>query len=120
VQHAGNQTGTLVFICPIDRVDTTPTDWVLRMSYRDSTGPATAGSVVAKLYRVAKGAFAPVLISTLNSNSFPDTGNKAAASSASFPLTLDFDANAYFVRVTLSRTASNQVVRLFSVGLEEK
>jgi hypothetical protein len=120
VQHGAGKTGTLVFICPVDRFDNTPTDWVLRMSYRDSTGTANTASVVARLYRVPKDTFAPVAVATLNSDSFADTTNNAAKSASSFAHTFGFDANAYFIRVTLTRAAANQIVRFYSVGLEEK
>jgi hypothetical protein len=120
VQHAAAKTGSLIFVCPVYRFDSTPTDWVMRMSYRDSTGTATTASVVARLYRVPKDTFAPVAIATLSSNSFADTANNAASSAASFDHTFDFDANAYYVRVTLTRSATSQIVRFYSVGLEEK
>jgi hypothetical protein len=120
VQHAATKTGSLIFVCPVYRFDSTPTDWVMRMSYRDSTGTATTASVVARLYRVPKDTFAAIAVETLSSNSFTETTNNAAKTVASFDHTFDFDANAYYVRVALTRSATNQIVRFYSVGLEEK
>lgn len=120
VRHLGNQTGTLTFTCRVSRVDTATTDWVLKLSYRDSTGTGGGASVVAKLYRLRIGNYTPALIDTVTSNSSSVTGNNTINSTASFSHTFNFDMNTYFVQVVLTRASSSQNVQFHSTAIEEK
>jgi hypothetical protein len=117
VRHAGNNVGSLVFTCSMDRFNSGTTTWVLRLAYRDSTGAAGTASVIARIYHMDKEGFTPVLLATANSNSSSSTG-KVIVSSGDFNHTFDFEQNVYFVQVMLSRSAGNQIVQFHSVVLE--
>jgi hypothetical protein len=120
VGHLGVRTGALVFTCAIERFDTATDGWVLGMAYRDSTGTGTAASVVVRLYRLPKTGFVPIQLAALSSNAFTATGNAVSGSTNSFTHLFNFDANAYFIRVSITRGAKTQVARLHSVWIEEK
>ena len=75
------------------------------MGYQDPDGTGINYQVTAQLVRVDKSSGVSTIIKTLSSNSFAGTG--AAAHSITFTHTFDFDANAYFITLTLDRVDSN-------------
>jgi hypothetical protein len=117
VHHLNGRVGTLIFTCSIQPFDTAVTNWALRLAYRDSTGTAPGAAVGASLYQMAKGTFAPASLKSVTSNSSASTG-KTVVSSTALSHTFDFDANVYFVQVTITRTATNQLAQFHSVWLE--
>jgi hypothetical protein len=117
VKHDGTEVGSLIFTCSMDRFNSGTTFWTLRLAYRDSTGSAGTASVIARLYRMDKNDFTPVQLGVANSNASTETGNNIVFS-PDINHTFDFETNVYFVQVTLTRSASNQVVRFYSVVIE--
>lgn len=117
VRHNGVQVGALVFTCHVERFDSPNQSWILRMNYRDSTGVGATASVVGELYRIpVVMGFTPVLIGDVNSDSFAPLGNTTQVEA--FNHTFDFEANTYFVQLTLTRAATSEIVRLSSGSIE--
>jgi len=117
VKHAATETGMITFTCQMDRFNSGTSMWNLKITYRDSTGTAVAGSVVAQVYSMAIGTATPVLLSEVNSNSSPVKATNTLAS-ADLNHTFDFEANTYWVRVTLRRSTTAQTVIFHSVVLD--
>jgi hypothetical protein len=116
IRFTGNEVGNLVFTCSMDRFNSGTTNWMVRISYRDSTGSTTTAAVVARVYRIPISDYAPVSLKTVTSNSSATT-TKNTIDSSTFTHMFDFDVNVYFVQVTLSRAASSQIIELYSVVL---
>jgi len=116
-RHNGAQVGTLVFTCHVERFDSPNQSWVLRINYRDSTGVGASASAVAQLYRIpVVMGFTPVLVGDVDSDSFSPLGNTTLVNP--FNHTFDFEANTYFVQVTLTRASTSEIVRLSTVSIE--
>ena len=118
VTFSGSDVGSLVFTCSFDRFDSGTTDWVLKLSYRDSTGTGVSGQVLARVYKLPIGTYTPVVLKSVSSNGFNVTANNTIVS-GSFNHSFDFDTNVYFVQVTLTRAASSEIVTFVSVVLDQ-
>ena len=116
VRHLGAETGSIVFTCQIEAFTAANTAWAVQLNYRDSTGDAASGRALARLYSMPLGGFAPVLIATASSNSSDVTTNNIIFSDV-FVHTFNFNANVYFMQVTLTRDASSEIVLLHSVSI---
>jgi len=115
VRHLGTETGSIVFTCQIEPFSDTNNSWAMQLNYRDSTGQGTSARVLARLYSVPLFGTAPTLLTTATSNSSSVTTNNVIDST--FAHTFDFNTNVYFVQVTLTRSASNEIVLLNSVSI---
>lgn len=113
VRHAGANLQPIVLTCPIAPFASGTGDWILRMTYLDSTGMGAGAFVRARLYRMAIGGSVPVLLETANSNSSGLTG--LTTLNSGFSHTFDFLANTYWVRVDLDRSTAAQDVILYSI-----
>jgi hypothetical protein len=122
VQFAPAATGQVVLTCQIERFDVGNTSWQLILTYQDPTGTATTASVRAWLYRMAIGLATPtptpILVTSLNSNGSAATGLSNRFSTP-FTHTFDFNANIYWARVILDRTATTQNVVFHSLMLSQ-
>jgi hypothetical protein len=119
VQHAVDNIDLITLSCSLFFLPPAPgpvSSWRLGMTYRDSTGSATAAFVRARLYRVAAGGTFPILMAEVNSDSFAITG-LATRRSDSFVHDFDFWANSYWVHVDLNRSSTSDIVVLNSVQL---
>jgi hypothetical protein len=117
VQHAPDDTGPIVLICPIAPFSPTGGDWTLRLTYRDSTGAAAAAFVRARAYRMSHGSGTPVLLGTASSDSSASTVRNTVES-PEIPHTVNFEASVYWVRVELVRATAAQTVVFHSVALD--
>jgi hypothetical protein len=109
VQHATGNVDRIVLTCPIQPFSSVDPSWVLQITYRDSTGTATAAFVRARLYRMEIGTATPELLATVNSNSSAVTTLKTIVS-PTLPHTFNFDTHLYWVYVELDRSATGQTV----------
>jgi hypothetical protein len=116
VKFAGTEVGDLVFTCSMDRFDTGTTNWVIKLTYRDTTGTDTTASVVARIYSLPIGSSSPNSLKSVSSNSSAVTTTNMITST-SFNHAFDFDTNVYFAQVTLSRTGTQTVI-FYSVVLD--
>jgi hypothetical protein len=117
VGFASGKTGKIELICHIARQVSTTATWGLQMNYTDSTGPGAKASVKSELFRVPIAGGAPVLVTAVDSNSFPATATTAFSPLLSH--TFNFDTGAYFVKVTLKRAGTGQNVKIHSLFLIE-
>jgi hypothetical protein len=100
----------------MDRFDTGTTNWVIKLTYRDTTGTDTTASVVARIYSLPIGSSSPNSLKSVSSNSSAVTTTNMITST-SFNHAFDFDTNVYFAQVTLSRTGTQTVI-FYSVVLD--
>ena len=117
VQHAQDDTGTIVLTCPIAPFSPTGGDWTLRLTYRDSTGTAAEAFVRARVYRMSHGSGTPVQLGTANSDSSASTV-RHTVESRPIAHTLNFEASVYWVRVELVRDTAAQNVVFHSLALD--
>lgn len=117
VRFATGATGTITLFCPLARFNSGTTTWNLKLTYQDSNGTDPTGQVLAQIYMTVIGTSAPVLLTSANSNTSASTAVNTVAS----PLlthTFDFDANVYWIRITLKRDATNVNVTVHNVVLD--
>lgn len=117
VQHATGAVGQIILFCPMARFNSGTTSWNLKLTYQDSTGTATTASVVAQVYQMAIGTATPVLLKTINSNSSAITTLNTVTSTL-LTHTFDFEANIYWMRVAISRAATNETVIFHAAVLD--
>ena len=116
VQHAPANVDLIIVTCPVTGITNETTNWVVSLTYRDSTGTGAQSYVLARLYRMAVGTTNPVLLAQVNSNKSPAIGI-STVNSPPFTHTFDFTDNVYWIRVQLDRAATNQLAILYSVAL---
>jgi hypothetical protein len=116
VQHAAGALDLIALTCTVPPHNSGSTDWILQMTYQDSTGAASTAFVRARLYRMPLTGATPVLLATANSNASSAT-TLHTVTSAVFSHTFDFAANTYWVRVELDRASTNQIVVFHSAAL---
>jgi hypothetical protein len=114
VRHAAGNVEPIALTCPVVPFTPSPTEWALRMTYRDSTGTAAGAIVRARLYRMAQGGNTPALLATVHSNLSADTGLNFLESPFSTH-NFNFNLNTYWVRVDLDRAAASQTVIFYSI-----
>jgi hypothetical protein len=116
VQHAADSVDLIILNCPVTRFEIELHNWIVKLTYRDSTGTGAAASVRAQLYRMPIGGVNPVPLAEVNSNSSAITGN-SNVNSANFQHTFDFATQNYWIRVELDRSTTGQTVIFHSVAL---
>lgn len=109
--------GEIFLHCPIARFNSGTTEYNLKLTYRDSTGTATTGSVRAVLFFSPIGGATPEILGSVTSNTSAVTTLTTLASPV-ITHTFDFEANIYWLRVVLKRTATNQIVIFHNVYLD--
>jgi hypothetical protein len=118
VQFAAGKTGQIVLNCRIEPFDTSGgnTQWVLQMTYQDSTGANAAAFVSPRLYTQVVGA-SPQIVKRINSNSTSATGGSFGTFGQTFTHEFNFNGQAYWVRVILDRSATNQIVAIQNLAI---
>ena len=117
VKFAGTQVGDLVFTCSMDRFNSGTTSWVIKLTYRDTTGAGTTASVTARIYRVPIGTSTPNSLRSVTSNSSAVTTVNTITSTP-FTEMFDFDSFVYFAQVIMTRAASSETVHFYTVVLD--
>lgn len=107
VLHATGAVGQIILVCPVARFNSGTTFWKIKLTCRDSTGTDPSAVVQAQVYWMALDTAAPVLLAAVSSNSSAVTALNTI-SSATFSHLFNFEANVYWVRVVLNRTATAQ------------
>jgi hypothetical protein len=117
VKHAAGNVDKITLICPITPFVTGHTDWVILLTYVDSTGESTAASVRAQLFQMTIGTDTANLIATVTSNLSDETTVETEL--RRFTHTFAFDGNSYWIRLELSRADASQTVIAYSVALRD-
>jgi hypothetical protein len=117
VEFASGKIGSFVLNCPISRMDVAGFAWRVNLTYRDSTGTATAGSVAAQIFKMPVGAITPAAVGGISSNSSAITTDNNL-STAFINHVFDFDANTYWARITVRRATSAQSVVFHALIIE--
>ena len=116
VRHAPGNVDKITLICPITPFDSAVTDWVIMLTYVDSTGANTAAAVRAQLFQMSVGTDTANLIASVSSNSSDATTVETEL--RRFTHTFVFE-NSYWIRLELSRAAPSQTVIAYSVMLRD-
>ena len=112
ITFQGTTTGSIYFYCPfVNPEDDGNPDWNALFLTNKDTG--TVGLVEAKLYRKQRSNGAAYLVTTLTST----TNVNVKEEWKELPVSLDFQNNAYWVRVRLYRSATTESPEFHSVSL---
>ncbi len=117
VIYSPGSLGEIFLHCAIARFNSATAAYDLKITYRDSTGTATTGSVRAVLLYIPITGATPVILGSVTSDSSAVT-TLNSISSAAIAHTFDFEANIYWVRVVLKRTATDQIVIFHNAWLD--
>lgn len=89
----------------------------LSMTFKDSSGNSSSGRLVAGLFRNNRATGVSQQVAQVTSDTTAATGVQQVTDPSLDPETFDFESYSYFMRVVMTRSATNKDVRVYSLRL---
>lgn len=119
LSFAGGNSGTIHARCNVTNpVDTGKPTWIgLRVGYRDPDGVNSSTRVYATLYQVDRSTGNLTALTSFDSNSYTDSG-ATQHTKLFFGIAFDFSKYAYYIDVSLTRSAGFTTPQVWSLRLD--